>query len=78
VTCTFGNIVLVVDSCDVISFAAFILLVILRYFRQDITEHVEADGMAEKEQNQALVVVAEPEEEEPRHALVVAERKRQC
>ncbi|ESW04786.1 hypothetical protein PHAVU_011G125100 [Phaseolus vulgaris] len=57
---------------------AFILLVILRYFRQDITEHVEADGMAEKEQNQALVVVAEPEEEEPRHALVVAERKRQC
>ncbi|XP_027909582.1 reticulon-like protein B18 isoform X2 [Vigna unguiculata] len=51
---------------------AFILLVILRYFRQNITEHVEADEVAEKEQHQALVVVAEPEEVEARHALVVA------
>ncbi|XP_014493283.1 reticulon-like protein B18 isoform X2 [Vigna radiata var. radiata] len=57
---------------------AFILLVILRYFRQDIMENVEADEVAEKEQHQALVVVAEPEQEEHRHALVVAERKHQC
>jgi len=67
-----------VDSYDEIFFAAFILLVILRYFRQNITEHVEADEVAEKEQHQALVVVAEPEEVEARHALVVAEQKRQC
>lgn len=74
----YGNIVLRVDSYDVIFFAAFILLVILRYFRQDIMENVEADEVAEKEQHQALVVVAEPEQEEHRHALVVAERKHQC
>ncbi|XP_052733719.1 reticulon-like protein B18 isoform X2 [Vigna angularis] len=57
---------------------AFILLVILRYFRQNIMENVEADEVAEKEQHQALVVVAEPEQEESRHALVVAEQKHQC
>ncbi|XP_020223337.1 reticulon-like protein B17 [Cajanus cajan] len=61
-------------------FAAFILLVILRYFRQNVMPHVE-DGeaqAAEKEQQQALIVVAEPEEEEPQQALVVAEQQRQC
>lgn len=68
------------DSYDVIFFAAFILLVILRYFRETIMQPVE-DGeaqVAEKEQKQALVVVAEPEEEEPQKALVVAEKQRQC
>ncbi|KAG5047431.1 Reticulon-like protein B17 [Glycine max] len=61
-------------------FTAFILLVILRYFRETIMQPVE-DGeaqVAEKEQKQALVVVAEPEEEEPQKALVVAEKQRQC
>ncbi|XP_061355577.1 reticulon-like protein B17 [Gastrolobium bilobum] len=57
---------------------AFILLVILKYFRQNVTQQVE-DGeakVAEKEQQQALVV-AEPEEEEQLQALVVAEKRRQ-
>ncbi|KAL5147853.1 Reticulon-like protein B17 [Glycine soja] len=61
-------------------FTAFILLVILRYFRETIMQPVE-DGeaqVAEKEQKQALVVVAEPEEEEPQKALMVAEKQRQC
>lgn len=47
-----------VDSYDVIFFAAFLLLVILRYFRQNVTQQVE-DGEAQvedKEQRQALVV----------------------
>ncbi|CAJ1978898.1 unnamed protein product [Sphenostylis stenocarpa] len=58
--------------------AAFILLVILRYFRQDIMEHVEADEVLEKDQHQAVVLVTEHEEDELQRALVVAERKRQC
>ncbi|XP_027348191.1 reticulon-like protein B18 [Abrus precatorius] len=60
-------------------FTAFILLVILRYFRQNVMQQVE-DGeaqVAEKEQLQAMVV-AEDEEEEPQQALVVAEQQRQC
>lgn len=68
-----------IDSYDVIFFAAFILLVTLRYFRQNVMQNVE-DGeaqVAEKEQQQALVMVAEPEEEQ-RQALVVAEQHRQC
>ncbi|KAJ1384641.1 Reticulon [Sesbania bispinosa] len=66
------------DPYDVILFAAFILLVILRYFRQNVMQQVE-DGeaqVAEKEQQQALVV-AEPEVEEPQQALVVTEKGRQ-
>ncbi|TKY66824.1 Reticulon protein B17 [Spatholobus suberectus] len=61
-------------------FTAFILLVILKYFRQNVMQH-EEDGEAqvvEKEQQQALVVIAEPEEEEQQQALVVAEQQRQC
>ncbi|KAJ1387965.1 Reticulon [Sesbania bispinosa] len=59
-------------------FTAFILLVILSYFRQNVMQQVE-DGeaqVAEKEQQQALVV-AEPEVEEPQQALVVTEKGRQ-
>ncbi|KAL2328184.1 hypothetical protein Fmac_021611 [Flemingia macrophylla] len=59
---------------------AFILLVVLRYFRQKVMLNVE-DGAAqavEKEQQQALIVAAEPEKEEPRQALVVVEQQRQC
>lgn len=55
--CAFYNFV-TVDSYDVIFFAAFLLLVILRYFRQNVTQQVE-DGEAQvedKEQRQALVV----------------------
>ncbi|RDY11274.1 Reticulon-like protein B18, partial [Mucuna pruriens] len=61
-------------------FTAFILLVILRYFRQNVMQHVEDDEaqVSEKEQQQALVVVAEPEEEKPQQALLVAEKQRQC
>ncbi|PNX91853.1 reticulon-like protein B17-like [Trifolium pratense] len=57
---------------------AFLLLVIFRYFRQNVTQQVE-DGEAQaedKEQQQALLA-AEPEEEEPQQALlVVAEQQR--
>ena len=53
VACAFGNFLWLRDDYyDVIFFAAFILLVILRYFRQNIMQHVE-DGEAqvvEKEQ----------------------------
>ena len=75
-TCTFGNFV-IVNSHDVFSphFAAFILLVIVRYFRQNVKQQVE-DGEAllgEKGQKQALVV-AEPGEEQQQQALVVAEK----
>ncbi|KAK2434694.1 Reticulon family protein [Trifolium repens] len=58
---------------------AFLVLVIFRYFRQNLTQQVE-DGeaqVADKENQQALLV-SEPEEEEPEQALlVVAEQRRQ-
>ncbi|WVZ02964.1 hypothetical protein V8G54_023770 [Vigna mungo] len=75
---TFWNLSTIKTRICTGKLSTFILLVILRYFRQDIMENVEADEVAEKEQHQALVVVAEPEREEHRHALVVAEQKHQC
>ncbi|MCH98163.1 reticulon-like protein B2, partial [Trifolium medium] len=56
---------------------AFLLLVIFRYFRQNVTQQVE-DGEAQaedKEQQQALLA-AEPEEEEQQQALLVVAEQR--
>jgi hypothetical protein len=69
----------IVDTYDVIFFAAFLLLVIFRYFRQNPTQQVE-DGEAQvaDNENQQALLVSEPEEEEPEQALlVVAEQRRQ-
>jgi hypothetical protein len=69
----------IVDTYDVIFFAAFLVLVTFRYFRQNLTQQVE-DGeaqVADKENQQALLASA-PEEEEPQQPLlVVAEQRRQ-
>lgn len=58
------------------SFAAFILLVIFRYFRQHVVQQLEDEEAqtGEKEEQQALLA-AEPEEKEPQQALVVAEQE---
>jgi len=76
-TCAFCKFV-ITDSYDVIFFAAFLLIVLLKYFQQNVTQQVE-DGEAQapdKEHQQALLV-AEPEEEPQQAVLVVAEQRHQ-
>ncbi|XP_004505553.1 reticulon-like protein B17 isoform X2 [Cicer arietinum] len=59
---------------------AFLLLVILRYFRQNVMQQVE-DGEAQlpdKEQRPALLAAEQEEEEQQQALLMVAEQGRQC
>jgi hypothetical protein len=69
----------IVDTYDVIFFAAFLLLVIFRYFRQSVTQQVEdAEAQVADKENQQALLASEPEEEEPQQPLlVVAEQRRQ-
>lgn len=63
----------IADSYNVIFFAGFLLVVIFRYIRQNVPQKAE-DGeayVADKEQQQALLV-AEPVDEKPQQALLVA------
>ncbi|MED6111792.1 hypothetical protein PIB30_055622 [Stylosanthes scabra] len=58
-------------------FTAFILLVLLKYFRQQVVEQLEdKEAQVEDKLEQEPLLVAEPEEEkEPEQALVVAEQE---
>lgn len=70
---------MIIDSYKIF-FAAFLLLVILRYFRQNVMQQVE-DGEAQlpdKEQRPALLAAEQEEEEQQQALLMVAEQGRQC
>ncbi|GAU39674.1 hypothetical protein TSUD_60410 [Trifolium subterraneum] len=56
---------------------AFLLLVIFRYFRQNVTQQVEeGEAQAEDKEQQQALLAAEPEEEEPQQALLVVAEQR--
>lgn len=60
------------------SFAAFIALVIVRYFRQHVVQEVEdgVEEVVEKEQQQGSVVKETKEKEEEEEDLVLSEAEK--